>query len=143
MTIIPLKIPAGFYRTGTDLDASGRWRDGSLVRWRDGSLRPIGGWRNNENIGSITTNTPRGMHTWESVLGARYVAAGSYNELKAALSGGTVYDIAPTDLVAGTKNAAVNIGYGYGFYGAGTYGCLLYTSPSPRDLLKSRMPSSA
>jgi len=122
MTIIPLKIPAGFYQTGTDLDASGRWRDGSLVRWRDGSLRPIGGWRTNENIASITTNAPRGMHTWESNAGARYVAAGSYNELKAALSGGTVYDIAPTDLVAGTESAAVNTGYGYGFYGAGTYG---------------------
>ena len=26
---------------------------------------------------------------------------------------------------------------------AGTYGCLLYTSPSPRDGLLSRMPSSA
>ena len=24
-----------------------------------------------------------------------------------------------------------------------TYGCLLYTSPSPRDLYRSRMPSSA
>ena len=28
-------------------------------------------------------------------------------------------------------------------YCAGTYGCLLYTSPSPRDGLLSRMPSSA
>ena len=74
MPLIPLKIPAGFYRTGTDLDAAGRWRDGSLVRWRDGSLRPIGGWRVNKNIASITTNAPRGMHTWESNNGTRYVA---------------------------------------------------------------------
>ena len=28
-------------------------------------------------------------------------------------------------------------------FGDGTYGCLLYTSPSPRDRQKSRMPSSA
>ena len=122
MALIPLKIPAGFYRTGTELDASGRWRDGSLVRWRDGSLRPIGGWRVNENIASITTNAPRGMHTWESNNGTRYVAAGSYNELFAVVSGGTAYNIAPTDLTAGSEDAAVNIGYGYGFYGAGTYG---------------------
>ena len=122
MPLIPLKIPAGFYRTGTDFDAAGRWRDGSLVRWRDGSLRPIGGWRVNENIASITTNAPRGMHTWESNNGTRYVAAGSYNELKAVISSGTVYDITPADLVAGTESAAVNIGYGYGFYGSGTYG---------------------
>ncbi len=122
MPLIPLKIPAGFHRTGTDLDAAGRWRDGSLVRWRDGSLRPIGGWRVNENIASITTNAPRGMHTWESNNGTRYVAAGSYNELFAVVSGGTAYDIAPTDLAAGSESAAVNIGYGYGFYGSGTYG---------------------
>lgn len=122
MPLIPLKIPAGFHRTGTDLDAAGRWRDGSLVRWRDGSLRPIGGWRVNENIASITTNAPRGMHTWESNNGTRYVAAGSYNELFAVVSGGTAYDIAPTDLTSGSESAAVNIGYGYGFYGSGTYG---------------------
>ena len=122
MPLIPLKLPAGFHRTGTDLDAAGRWRDGSLVRWRDGSLRPIGGWRVNENIASITTNAPRGMHTWESNNGTRYVAAGSYNELFAVVSGGTPYDIAPTDLTSGSESAAVNIGYGYGFYGSGTYG---------------------
>ena len=28
-------------------------------------------------------------------------------------------------------------------YNAGNYGCLLYTSPSPRDRTRSRMPSSA
>ena len=122
MPLIPLKIPAGFHRTGTDLDAAGRWRDGSLVRWRDGSLRPIGGWRVNENIASITANAPRGMHTWESNNGTRYVTAGSYNELFAVVSGGTAYDIAPTDLTSGSESAAVNIGYGYGFYGTGTYG---------------------
>ena len=27
--------------------------------------------------------------------------------------------------------------------GTGAYGCLLYTSPSPRDRTRSRMPSSA
>ena len=122
MPLIPLKIPAGFYRTGTDLDASGRWRDGSLVRWRDGSLRPIGGWRLNENIASITTNAPRGMHTWESINGTRYVAAGSYNELFAVISGGTSYDIAPTDLATGSLDGGAGTGYGYGTYGVGTYG---------------------
>lgn len=122
MTLIPLKIPPGFYRTGTDLDGAGRWRDGSMVRWRDGSLRPVKGWRKNPDIPNLTTNTPRGMHTWESNNGTRYVAAASYNEIKAAISSGTVYDITPSDLAAGTEDAAVNIGYGYGFYGDDRYG---------------------
>jgi hypothetical protein len=62
------------------------------------------------------------MHTWESNNGTRYVAAGSYNELFAVVSGGTAYDIAPTDLSTGSESASVNIGYGYGFYGVGAYG---------------------
>ena len=127
MALIPLKIPAGFYRTGTDLDASGRWEDGSLVRWRDGSLRPVGGWRINENIpdtlGVDATNyAPRSMHTWLSTAASRYVATGSANELVAVVSSGIKYDITPPDLVDGTEDASVNIGYGYGLYGRGTYG---------------------
>ena len=122
MPLLPLKIPAGFYKNGTELDASGRWEDGSLVRWRDGSLRPVGGWRVNENIPKITQNAPRAMHTWQSNDGTRYVAAGSYSELFAVVSGGTSYDITPSDLTEGEESAAVNIGYGYGFYGDGAYG---------------------
>ena len=36
----------------------------------------------------------------------------------------------------------VSLGH-VGFYAIGAYTCLLYTSPSPRDGLLSRMPSSA
>ena len=31
MALIPLKIPAGVYRIGTDYEGSGRWRDANLV----------------------------------------------------------------------------------------------------------------
>ena len=34
-------------------------------------------------------------------------------------------------------------GYGYHCDGSDIIGCLLYTSPSPRDRTRSRMPSSA
>jgi hypothetical protein len=125
MALIPLKIPAGFYRTGTDLDAAGRWRDGSLVRWRNGSLRPVGGWAVNTDFGTsgdLTTSVPRSMHTWQSIDGTRYVAVGTHNELYAAIGSNTTYDIAPTDLTAGYVSATVETGYGYGFYGLGTYG---------------------
>jgi hypothetical protein len=120
MTLVPLDIPAGFYRNGTDLEQSGRWRDGSLVRWRDNSLRPIGGWQ--ERKTSFCTNVVRGMHTWEANNGTAYAAGGSYNELKAMTGGGTIYDIAPTDLATGREDAEVETGYGYGFYGDGFYG---------------------
>lgn len=44
MPLIPLKLPAGIFKNGTDFENSNQWRDGNLVRWVQGSLRPVGGW---------------------------------------------------------------------------------------------------
>lgn len=122
--MIPLDIPAGFYRIGTDLDASGRWRDGSLVRWRDGSLRPVGGWQ--ERVADFSTDPIRGMHTWETINKTAYLAAGSHSELNVMTGTNVVTDVAPSDLAAGRADAEIETGYGYGFYGTGYYG-------QPRD----------
>ena len=120
MPLIPLDLKAGFYRNGTDLDASNRWRDGSLVRWRDGSLRPIGGWQSMKS--GFCANPIRGAHAWEDNGGTAYFAAGSYNELKAMTGAGTVYTITPSTMSAGREDAALNLGFGGGFYGTGYYG---------------------
>ena len=120
MTLIPLDIPAGFYRNGTDLEQAGRWRDGSLVRWRDNSLRPIGGWR--ERKTSFATNPVRGMHTWELLNGNAYLAGGSHSELKVMTGSGTLSNITPSDLATGREDAAANTGFGGGAYGNGYYG---------------------
>lgn len=120
MTLIPLNIPAGFYRNGTDIEQSNRWRDGSLVRWRDNSLRPIGGWR--ERKTSFCTNPVRGMHTWEALNGNAWLAGGSHDQLVAMTGSGTATDITPTDLAAGREDAAANTGFGGGAYGVGYYG---------------------
>ena len=45
MTLVPLEIPPGVFKNGTDLMAKDRWTDASLVRFHEDSLRPIGGWR--------------------------------------------------------------------------------------------------
>ena len=134
MTLVPLDIPAGFYRNGTDLEQSGRWRDGSLVRWRDGSLRPIGGWQ--ERKTSFCTNPVRGMHTWESNDGTAWLVGGSHDQLIAMTGSGTTYDITPTDLAAGREDAEVETGYGYGFYGLGFYG-------TPIQQLATAVPAEA
>lgn len=120
MAFVPIKLPAGFYRNGTDLDASGRWRDGSLVRWRDNSLRPIGGW--NERIADMFADAPRGMTAWQDLTPTRWIAGGTYNALKVSTPDGTVSDITPADLTDGTLDATVNTGYGGGLYGVGSYG---------------------
>ena len=99
MALIPLDIPAGFYRNGTDLEQAGRWRDGSLVRWRDNSLRPIGGWRSRK--ASFSDSPVRGMHSWETNSGNAWLAGASHDVLNAMTGGGTIYDITPADLAAG------------------------------------------
>lgn len=120
MTLIPLDIPAGFYRNGTDLEQAGRWRDGSLVRWRDNSLRPIGGWR--ERKASFCTNPVRGMHTWETNDDEAWLAGGSHDALIVMTGAGTTTYITPTDLASGREDAAANTGFGGGFYGIGYFG---------------------
>lgn len=120
MTLVPIKIPAGFHANGTDMDSEGRWHDGSLVRWHDGSLRPIGGWV--ERFNSAYAAAPRGMITWEDQATSRWIAAGTYNKLYVSTSGGTTYDITPVGLTAGAEDAVVNTGFGGGYYGTSFYG---------------------
>ena len=120
MALLPLKIPAGFYRNGTDFEQSGRWRDGSLVRWLNGSLRPIGGWTVRKN--GFTANPVRGMHSWQSNNGTAWLAGGSADQLVVMTGAGVKYDITPDDLADGRIDASVLTGYGYNFYGTAGYG---------------------
>lgn len=120
MPLIPLQLPAGFYRNGTDLEGSGRWRDGSLVRWREGSLRPVGGWTPRGT--TSFTAPPRGLHAWQKNNSERQLAGGTYNSLIYVASDGTPTDITPVGLTAGRIDAAASTGYSAGFYGTGFYG---------------------
>lgn len=118
--LLPLDIPAGFYKTGTDLEGAGRWRDGSLVRWRDGSLRPVGGWR--QRVNSNFTEVPRGALAWIDNSAVQRLAFGSANKLWAVSSAGAVTDITPASVATGLASAVVETGYGFGTYGSATYG---------------------
>tara|TARA_B100000575_G_C23143794_1_gene666971 strand:- start:2354 stop:5551 length:3198 start_codon:yes stop_codon:yes gene_type:complete len=134
MPIVPIDLQAGFYRNGTDLEGSNRWRDGSLVRWLDGSMRPIGGWEARKN--GFSEHPIRGMHSWQSNNGTAWLAGGSYNELKVMTGAGVAYNITPDDLATGRESAAVNTGYGFGYYGQDYYG-------NPRPVNSDTIPQEA
>ena len=119
MPLIPLNIPAGVYRNGTDFQGSGRWRDASLVRWVDGTMRPVLGW---EERAQFAAAPPRAALSWQDNSGSRYFCAGSYDTLEVSLASNTVHDITPTDLTDGIADAAINTGYAGGFYGLGFFG---------------------
>ena len=120
MPLIPLKLPAGQYRNGTDLMSQGRWRDINLVRWHEDALRPVGGWRQRASVD--LNGVVRSMIAWEENDGLRQVAAGTYNSLYVINANGTATDITPAGLTDGRIDANINTDYGGGFYGNEEYG---------------------
>jgi len=120
MPLIPLQIPAGVYRNGTDLQSAGRWRDANLIRWHQEAMRPIGGWRQR---GSIDINgTPRGTVAWRTNNSDRYLGIGVHNALFVMDEGGSVTDITPAQFTGGRLNSSANLGYGGDTYGTALYG---------------------
>lgn len=120
MPLIPLSLPPGFYRNGTEFQSSGRWRDGSLVRWRDGGMGPVGGWA--ARTSSTTNAAPRGAIAWQDNAGDRRIAFGTFSKLYSLSASGTLSDITPSGFTSGQEDATLNTGYGGSFYGKEDYG---------------------
>jgi len=117
---IPLKLPPGIYRNGTEYQSAGRWFDANLVRWYENTLRPIGGWR--KKSATQLTGSCRGLLTWRDNDADRWIAAGTHSKLFALNEAGTVKDITPTGFTVGAADAVVKTGYGYSTYGNFAYG---------------------
>lgn len=122
MPLIPLKIPAGVRRVGTDFESSNRWRDSNLVRWHQGSMRPVGGWRQKADPSAKITAAPRAMHIWVDNTQGANTAIASANELVYVNASGTSYDITPVGFTTGDEDAAINYAYGGSYWGTGLYG---------------------
>lgn len=120
MALIPLSIPPGVYRSGTELQSAGRWYDVNLVRWTEGSMEPVGGW---ERRGSGTlTGKCRGLLTWKTNSNVRFAALGTSSKLYVMTQSSALVDITPTGFTAGSGDASTGAGFGIGNYSAGYYG---------------------
>lgn len=120
MPYISVKLPAGVFNHGTDLESSGRWRDANFIRWQNGSIRPIGGW--STRIASAAAAPPRGAVTWVDLSAASWISFGTFEKLYVASSTGVVSDITPAGLTTGSADAAENLAYGGATYGSSVYG---------------------
>ena len=119
--LIPLQLPPGVHRNGTEFESSNRWREASLVRWHDGSMRPVGGWTVRKT--SAFASAPRAMIAYLDNDSDEHLAAGTYDKLYYIHPALTVTDITPaTGFTSGTLDGALNLGYGGGFYGSKGYG---------------------
>jgi hypothetical protein len=121
---IPIKLPPGVFRNGTEYQSAGRWYDANLVRWFENTLRPMGGWR--KRATGQMSGLCRGFLTWRDNDGDRWIAAGTHTKLYAMNEAGTLKEITPTSFTSGAANAIVGTGYG-----ASTYGSLAYGTARP------------
>jgi hypothetical protein len=117
---IPLKLPPGIYRNGTEYQSAGRWYDANLVRWYENTLRPMGGWR--KRSGTQITGMCRGFLNWRDNSATRWTGLGTHTKLYAMSESGTIKEITPTSFTAGVADAIVKTGYGYSDYGKFSYG---------------------
>jgi len=120
MPLVPIKLPPGVYRNGTEYQAAGRWYDANLVRWFEGTLRPMGGWL--QWSSATVSGVPRGMFAWRDNSTNVWLAVGSASKLYAYQGDGDQADITPTSFSAGRTDATGGTGYGNGDYGEQAWG---------------------
>lgn len=120
MAFIPLAIPPGIFKQGTEYQAKGRAYDGNLIRWYGAQVGPIKGWRNSGS--STVSGKARAILHWKDNSGGRWSGIGTHTKLYARNSAVQYFDITPSAFVTGDADGAAKTGYGYGVYGAGTYG---------------------
>lgn len=119
MPLVPLDIPPGVYRNGTEYEARGRWYDTNLVRWREGRLEPVGGWLKRDD--TQFDGAARAIMTWRANDSAKYLAVGTHTKLYGSI-GGTFYDITPASFATGREHSARGNGYGMDVYGTDNWG---------------------
>ena len=125
MPLTNVQIRPGFNKQVTAVGAEGQWIDGDNVRFRYGLPEKIGGWE--QLTDDSLVGIVKQQHTYADLNGNVYAVLGT-NRTLIIYYGGAFYDITPL---------------GTALTGATFTTCLLYTSPSPRDRTRSRMPSSA
>lgn len=127
-TLIPLKLPVGFYRNGTKYQGSGRWIDGNLIRFHEGMIRPVGGWSQALDTagGQVqVSGKPRCAVSWKKNDATAWLGVGTLPGKLYAFSAGVLSDITPVGLTAGVVDGTIATGtglYGGGLYGGGLYG---------------------
>lgn len=107
--IVPLQLPPGAFRNGTELQSQDRWRDVNLVRWREGAMMPAGGWdafvfadgvaHDITGVGSLE-GAPRAAVAWKDNSGNARVAWMSGENAWVMDSAGAVTDITPAGFSA-------------------------------------------
>ena len=127
MALLPIKIPAGFFRNATQYQAKNRWYDGNLVRFSEGRLRPIGGWQRLADtqinkkgaIKSLTIKTAGSGYSGSGTLGftggggasfaGTYTVSGGAIATVTITNSGSGYTSAPTITISGSTSGTTAV----------------------------------
>ena len=120
MALLPLAIPAGIQKNGTNFQQANAWNNGNLVRWYEQAMQPVGGWRKRST--SAMTGICRALLCYTDNSDNRRSVAGTESHLYAITEGGTKYDITPAGFTTGTADANQNLGWGGATYSLSTWG---------------------
>lgn len=120
MALVPLNLPPGVWRNGTQYQAKGRWYNAQLVRFYEGTIQPWRGWL--ALSASTVTGAARAIAPWIDPSGNIWIAIGTHTNIYIYGPDGIQYDVTPAGFTAGRADASNVGGYGGGLYGAGTWG---------------------
>ena len=132
MTLVPIALPPGLFKNGTEYQSKGRWFDGDLIRWHNGALAAIGGWAVRLDVATDLPMDPivpdpsleavRDITVWTLISGASATILGSNLALYYMDNGNVVTDITPAGFVGTPKDPDLIGGFGQGFFGVDAFG---------------------
>lgn len=122
MALIPLAIPPGIVKNGTEFQQLNSWNDGNLVRWYESALQPVKGWRTRS--ASALAGSVRALLTYIDNSNNRRTIAGSNTKLYVVLEAGQIYDITPAGFTTGNADADQNLAWGGSTWGSFEWGTL-------------------
>ena len=130
MTLVPLDVPPGAYRNGTEYQAKGRWRDVNLVRWHEGAMRPVNGLAAVRNGYSRTSSMPipeykaRSAYAWSPTDGHPHIVWGEYNELWIRSSSSNALSPTPNTLTAPANADTIDGSWTFAHMADNVFACL-------------------
>lgn len=110
---MPVELPPGIYKNGTEYQAKGRWSNGNLVRFIDGTKRPVGGWRRAQDPTGTNlvqlAGVPRRAIAWRGDAGAYRLGVGTTSHLF-LIKGSVITDITPVGFTSGLADGSYSPG---------------------------------
>lgn len=118
--LMPLKLPPGVFRNGTNYESKGRWNNANLIRWHQGVMRPVGGWLQALDDSELDGIGRSGLG-WKLNDGGRRLVIATEQKVY-VWNGGSLSNITPAGYTEGRVSSVQGFGYGAGPYGDDAYG---------------------